>query len=60
MLACVILSSSDGIKEIFDLGIRVISPLDFVTFIHKLPLEKWKGFLDEIPISIFDSAVSSW
>ena len=60
MLACVILSSSDGIKEIFDLGIRVISPLYFVTFIRKLPLGKWKSFRDEIPISGFDSSVPNW
>ena len=37
MLACVILSSSDGIKELFDLGIRVFSLLAFMTFLRTLP-----------------------
>ena len=60
MLACVVLISSERIKEISDLGIQVISSLAFVTFIRKLPLGKWKGFRDEFPILDLTLLVPSW
>ena len=59
-LACVILIGSERLKEILDLGIQVISPLDLVTFFANCHLEGGKVFRDEIPISGFDSLVSSW
>ena len=50
MLACVVLISSEIMKEIYDLGIRVISLLAVVVFICKFSNLKVEGLRDEFPI----------
>ena len=60
MLACVVLISSEIVKEIYESGNRVISLFADVLFICKFPNLKVESFRDEIPISGFDSLVPSW
>ena len=57
-LAWVVLISSERIKEVFNLGIRVISPLVVVVFICKFPNLKVEKFRDEFLILVFDSFIT--
>lgn len=55
-----VLIGSGRIKKVLIWAFKMIPPLVFVMFIRKLPLGRWKGFRDEIPIFGFDSLAPRW